>query len=191
MLRWRVSDFIQDHQAAYYIYDGIECKDGSNDITDDVNDWNSNNAYMQNMGLRPDNSTLYDPDSNGEGVRDMRLFLALQPTTENAPIFYYEDADGLKAKIEFCIRFSLFNGEAEAENSPDVLEVNFQETIITFTANMTDGFEIQEVFVEPANRIKKEASIECKIEAYECDRDNIALENPGYLRCVVCDAAFI
>eukprot|EP00980_Cylindrotheca_fusiformis_P030495 scaffold24914_cov117-Cylindrotheca_fusiformis.AAC.1 len=184
MLRWRVSDFIQDHQATYHIYDGVGCKDGSNDITDDINDWANNNAYMQNLGIRPDNSTLYNPLSNGEGVRDMRLFLSVQPTALNAPIFYYEDANGLKAKIEFCIRFSLFNGdEAEAENSPlDIVEVNFQETIITFTADLTDGFQIENVIVEPADKNKEEARIGCKILAYECDRSNKAIDNPGYLR---------
>jgi hypothetical protein len=185
MLRWRVSDFVQDHQATYRIYDGVECKEGANDVTEGINDWNNNNAYMQNMGLRPDNSTLYNPGSNGEGIRDMRLFLAIQPTAQNAPIFYYEDGNELKAKIEFCIRFSLYNGEAEEEDSPDVVEVNFQETIVTFTADMTDGFEIQDVVVKPADRDKKEAFIGCKIEAYECDRDNVAVENPGYLRYVI------
>jgi hypothetical protein len=79
----------------------------------------------------------------------------------------------------------LYNGDAEVGNSPDIVEVNFQETIVTFTADMTDGFDIQDVVIESANRDKKEASIGCKIEAYECDLDNVAIENPGYLRYVI------
>ena len=52
-LQWEVSDYIQDRFLSYTIYDGWDCKEGSNDITEAINSYGSE-LYMQNLGIQPD-----------------------------------------------------------------------------------------------------------------------------------------
>jgi hypothetical protein len=88
------------------VYDGFDCKEGSNNIMDTISNFNNTNVYFQNLGLQPDINT---PPDSGLGYCDFRLFLAVQPTAAEAPIFYYtDDEGGLKAKMDFCVRFSLY-----------------------------------------------------------------------------------
>jgi hypothetical protein len=182
ILHWQVSDYIQDRFATATIYDGFDCKEGSNDITDDISDFYDNNIPLQNFGVRPDSGTPYNsnPATSGTGFRDIRLFLAVQPTAAELPIFYYtNDENQYRAKIDFCIRFSLYSDDPDAADS---IEVNFQETLVTFYADLTDGFEVADVTAKPKNEVERTASIECEIIGYECDDDMQPLENPGYLR---------
>ena len=67
-------------------------------------------------------------------------------------------------------------------NSPNAQEVNFQETQITFFADLTDGFEVGDVVVKNKDKIQRNASVDCEIIAYECDRQNNRLDRPNYLR---------
>ena len=53
-MQWEVSDYIQDRFLSYTVYDGWNCKEGSNDITGAINDYNNNNLYLQNLGIQPD-----------------------------------------------------------------------------------------------------------------------------------------
>ena len=179
-LHWQVSDWIEDRLTSFRIYDGFDCKEGSNDITDSISDYYNGNVYLQNLGLQPDGSTPHNPSSTGEGFRDFRLFIDLLPTVGESPIFYYtDDENQYRAQIDFCIRFSLYNDDPDSANA---IEVNFQETLISFTADLTDGFEVTEITVEPNDRTERTANIECEIIAYECDEANQPLVNPGYLR---------
>jgi hypothetical protein len=178
VFKWRVSDYIQDRFTSFRIYDGRDCADGSNDITDAISDY-YNNVYLQNLGLQPDANTPYY-NADGQGFRDFRLFLDVQPTAAESPIFYYTNDDNqLNARIEFCIRYSLYNDDFD---DPDSMEVNFQETLVTFTADLTDGFEITTFAANPKEQNEETAYLECEIIAYECDNNNKALSNPGYLR---------
>jgi hypothetical protein len=182
-MTWEVSDFIPDSHATFTVYDGLGCKEGGdNDITADINNFYAQDrgAYLQNFGLQPDPDTPYNPSSMGDGTRWMRMYMGVQPTVANAPVFHYVDKkNNQKARVDFCIRFSLFTGD---HASNDAIEVNFQETQVTFFADLTDGFEVGEVIVQRKDPIARGANITCEIIAYECDRQNIPLSNPGYLR---------
>ncbi len=81
--------------------------------------------------------------------------------------------------MDFCIRFSLYSEDHESKSA---MEVNFQETQVTFFADLTDGFEIGDVMVNSKDRIERNASVACEIIAYECSRQNVRLTNPGYKR---------
>lgn len=129
--KWTVSDYIADSNAAYTVYDGAKCKEGNKDITDAMNNYHDINtgAFLQNLGLQPDSSTPYNPlnPNLGDGFRDIRLFLDVQPTLANTDLLYYESPDNqLRAVVDFCVRFSLYNID---HRQPDALEVNFQETM--------------------------------------------------------------
>jgi hypothetical protein len=128
--KWTVSDYIADGNAAYTVYDGVKCKEGNNDITEAMNNYRDikTGAFLQNLGLQPDSSTPYMPlnPSKGEGFRDIRLFLDVQPTLANTDLLYYETDNQYRAVVDFCVRFSLYNIDHLAE---DAIEVNFQETM--------------------------------------------------------------
>ena len=129
--KWQVSDYIADSNAAYTVYDGVKCKEGNTDITNAMNNYHDINtgAFLQNLGLQPDSATPYDPTNpnRGEGFRDIRLFLDVQPTLANTDLLYYESPDNkLRAVVDFCVRFSLYNID---HRQKDALEVNFQETM--------------------------------------------------------------
>jgi hypothetical protein len=106
----------------------------------------------------------------------MRLYLDVQPTVRNAPVFHYEDdSKQSKARVDFCIRFSLYQ--------EDAIEVNFQETQVTFYADLTDGFNVNDVFIQPKDKNEENVAIDCEIIAYECDRStNQPIPNQGFLR---------
>ncbi len=128
--KWTVSDYIADRNAAYTVYDGVKCKEGSNDITQAMNNHRDivTGAFLQNLGLQPDAGTPFDPlDPNrGDGFRDFRLFLDVQPTLASTDLLYYEADNQNRAVVDFCIRFSLYNIDHREE---DAIEVNFQETM--------------------------------------------------------------
>lgn len=128
--KWTVSDYIADASATYTVYDGVKCKEGSNDITDAMNNYRDINtgAFLQNLGLQPDGGTPYDPlnPDRGDGFRDFRLFLDVQPTLANTDLLYYEADNQNRAIVDFCVRFSLYNKD---HREADSVEVNFQETM--------------------------------------------------------------
>lgn len=182
IFRWRTSDYIQDRLANVRIYDGWDCMEGSNDVTDISSSFGNGTLWLQNLGLQPDANTPYEPDSesSGLGFRDFRLFLDIQPDVADAPFFQYlDEGDGLRAKMNFCIRFGLFNDEYGGE---DTLEVNFQETLVEYTVDLTDGFSVTGFNAAPKNKIERTANVACEIIGYECDTNNQPLSDPGYLR---------
>lgn len=128
--KWTVSDYIADSNAAYTVYDGAKCKEGNKDITDAMNNYHDirTGAFLQNLGLQPDSATPYNPlnPNLGDGFRDIRLFLDVQPTLANTNLLYYESGNEYRAVVDFCVRFSLYNID---HRQKDALEVNFQETV--------------------------------------------------------------
>lgn len=183
LLEWNLTDFVQDKFVSATIYDGYGCKEESVDITDKVSQWYSDNPILPSFGPRADSSTPYDPNNNqGDGERTFRLYLDLQPAWATNTLEYFRDSeDRLRARFDFCVRFSLSNVD---ESNPDAgNEVNYQETLVTFLADLTDGFNVDDVAVKPKKKLEKDAEIDCEIIAYECERyTNKRLENPGYLR---------
>ena len=183
-LGWQVSDFIQDKYASVSIYDGYGCKEGSNDITDKITKFYSDSAVLPSFGLQPDPSTPYLPTNTGEGDRNLRLYLDVQPAyATNDQVDYFEVDEELKARFDFCVRFSLNAASNEGTTGIDNTEVNYQEILITFFADLTDGFTVDDVAIKPKDKLEKNEKIACEIIAYECERyTNVRIPNPGYLR---------
>jgi hypothetical protein len=182
---WTVSDFIQDKYASVSIYDGYGCKDESNDVTDAISKFYSDSALLPSFGIRPDSSTPYSPTSTqGEGDRIFRLFLDVQPAyATNDEIEYFTVDEELKARFDFCIRFSLSADSKTGTKNIENTEVNYQETLVTFFADLTDGFSVEDVAIKPKDKLERNENIECEIIAYECIRySNEPVPNPGYLR---------
>jgi hypothetical protein len=69
------------------------------------------------------------------------------------------------AVVRFCVRFGLWT--PTTQTTP--VEVNFLETLITLTVDLTDGFEIGSITVEPKNRLVRTANQAYEVIGYECD----------------------
>jgi hypothetical protein len=163
----------------YTLYDGFDCKEGSNDITINSNDIPNDSVWLQTLGLHNNDVT------STNGVKDTFLYLSIQPETISSSPIYSERTTGgtLYADVKFCVRFSLWTEDPEVNSN--AIEVNFLESLITFTADLTDGFQIDEengIVVD--NKEKNEATdnVGCEVLAYECDLQNQPLTNPGFLR---------
>jgi hypothetical protein len=113
-------------------------------------------------------SSFFSADGNGKHTIDILINLESNTISDDTQV-YSEDKVGTQmvATIDFCLRFSL--------HTPDIagnVEVNFLETIVTLTVDLTDGFEIGSVAVEPFNRCEYEAEQVFLVEGYFCEEGN-------------------
>jgi hypothetical protein len=88
-------------------------------------------------------------------------------------ILYTEDTSGFQvtAEIRFCVRFGLHTTSATS------VEVNFLETLVTLNVDLTDGFEIGSISVEPRDRLVRTANQVYLVVGYRCDANNNAVGN--------------
>jgi hypothetical protein len=80
----------------------------------------------------------------------------------------YIDQNGeQQATVEWCVRFSLHTSSA----TPNVgnVEVNYLEVIVSFDADLTDGFQIGTLNLQPVDRCQKEAQESYEVEGYFCE----------------------
>lgn len=147
-LSYITSDFILENMVAAVAY-SIECKEGGDVIPD--NDLN--------ITVIPDDTDA----GSGDLERDFTVRVGVN--AENAESSSVYTVTENQAIVEFCLRFSLYTPGA-------AIEVNFLETLVTFTANMTAGFEIEEVNVKPKEVLITTAFEDFDVDAYQCDRDN-------------------
>lgn len=90
---------------------------------------------------------------------------------------FKEGAEGGSATIAFCVRYGLYTGTPNAEGS---YEVNFLESLVIFSVDLTAGFTVDGVSVAPKDKLKRTASQEYELEAFQCegkiDEEEPALE---------------
>jgi hypothetical protein len=181
-LNWKVSDFVEDRFMDYRIYDGFGCKEGSNDITEESNDLINGTAYLFTPGIIPSALTPHNPGpTSGSGERSVHLRLSIQSANiAESPIFADDATQAqTRAEVRFCVRYSLWNDYPLLEDS---LEVSFQETLIYFEVDLTDGFEVGGIQVADAEKGLETANIACEVIGYECYENRTAISDPGFLR---------
>lgn len=180
---WQVSDYMQDKNIMYEIFEGHDCKDGgATDITYSSNYLDE--YYLYTTGIQASVSTPYNPDpaASGSGLRDMHLHLSIQSNKISGSPIYTDRVNNegeVSGNVRFCIRFCLFN---DSPGLPNSLEVNYIESLIDFNAYLSDGFEIGVISVIPADKNDETANDACEVLAFECDLDNIELDVQGVLR---------
>ena len=101
----------------------------------------------------------------------VNITLDSESIAENS-LLYSEDTTGsqVTAEIRFCVRFGLHTKSATS------VEVNFLETLVTLNVDLTDGFEIGSIAVEPRDRLVRTANQVYLVEAYRCkttETDNL------------------
>jgi hypothetical protein len=99
-------------------------------------------------------------------------------TLDSASIYdstriYSEDTLGsqVTAEIRFCVRFEL------KTIGPTAVEVNLLETLITLNADLTDGFEIGSIAVEPKDKLVHTANQVYQVVGFRCDANDALISN--------------
>ena len=151
-LDYIVSDFIIDSMIDAEAYT-TECKEGGQTIPE-------NNM---NFTLITDDT----PPGAGDFERSISINVTVNPSNlENSVVFNYTyDENGKKsAEVKFCMRFSLYT------NGATPIEVNYLETIVGFTADLSSGFTIDGIAVEPKEVEEVTATQKYSVDAYKCNK---------------------
>jgi len=110
------------------------------------------------------------PPGEGDLERNFAVKVQVDPSRlQGSSVFSIEQTeDGNdQVRVEFCMRFSLYTQST-------LIEVNFLETIVGFTANLNSGF-IVDANVDPKEILITTAFEDFEVDAYQCDRNNVPL----------------
>jgi hypothetical protein len=152
-----VSDFVLDTMTDYSIWD-VGCEEGgyplSNDIINVIK--STEPGFVQNTA------------GTGNRMIELDLKLVSEEIAKEPRIFTDVEIDGqAKAIVEFCVRFKL--------TTPEGVEVNFLESLVTLYVDLTDGFSIGDLNISPKIVEEKTANQGYEVDAFFCDLDGNAL----------------
>jgi len=153
-----VSDLMKDSMIGYTFYDGFKCKDtdgGDTDITE-------NSGYLLSR-LRTD----LTPIGDGSGERLIKVNANLDPSVMVDSPLYHKKSDK-RGTIEYCLRFSIYS---EDRDSPNAMEVNFLENIVTLDISLDGDFEL-DVKLAEGDAVVQQAYQDIATEGYLCDSDD-------------------
>ena len=160
-LGFPVSSFISNEggtydMARFIIYDDA-CQNGNNVVTASTDGIQS---------IVPDAGEL-NPAAGDGLATDRTVFVNItidSETISGNSDLYSEETDGaVTAEIRFCVRFGLHTTSATS------VEVNFLETLVTLNVDLTDGFRIGSLAVEPRDRLVRTANQVYSVEGFLCD----------------------
>lgn len=153
-LTYEVSDFILDGMIAEQAYDE-DCAEGGKIV--------GNGSLVTEV--IPDTSVIA---GNGDGVREIQVNVTIDPTLiAQSPLYSEESIDNqMIATVRFCHRFMLYT------LSETPIEVNFRETLVTLTIDLTDGFAIGALNVRDKDKLIQTANQAYEVEGYQCDYSN-------------------
>ena len=101
--------------------------------------------------------------------------MSVDPTTisGNADLYSEDTTIGaVTAQVVFCVRFGLYAGPEE---------VNFLETVITLDIDLSDGFQIGSIDVEPRDKLVRTAAQAYEVEGYVCTDEELPAD-PALIR---------
>jgi hypothetical protein len=159
-----VSDYMDDSMVGYTLYDGLDCKETNNDITE-------NYGYLLSR-LRTD----LTPIGDGSGERIMKVNAVLDPNLLPASSIYNENEDGSRVTVDFCVRFSVYNVD---KANPNSMEANYLENPVTLDINLSGGISI-DLELSKSDFVVQQVYQDIAVEAYMCDNeDNILTIEEG------------
>jgi hypothetical protein len=106
--------------------------------------------------------------------QDVGITITIDPSTvsSNSNIYTEDTTVGaVTAEIRFCVRFELHTPKYLAT----IVEVNFLETIVTLSVDLSDGFEIGSIAVEPKDRLVRTANQVYRVRGYQCGVGEVEL----------------
>jgi hypothetical protein len=120
-----------------------------------------------------DTATSLEMSDNGAPTggdimsQDVGITIIIDPGTVSANSnIYTEDTTvgAVTAEIRFCVRFELHTPNYLST----IVEVNFLETLVTLSVDLSDGFEIGSIAVEPKDRLVRTANQVYRVRGYQC-----------------------
>ena len=117
--------------------------------------------------VEDDAEIYFDAESGDNMDRTVYINITLDSETISGnPLIYSEDTSTsqVTAEIRFCLRFGLYTRTGD-------IEVNFLETLITLNVDLTDGFQIGSIAVEPRDRLVRTANQVYNVEGFLCIED--------------------
>jgi hypothetical protein len=157
-LDYQVSDFIDNTHTLHALFTSPGCQENGTAVPDTVL-----------ASTRPAlTGAAYNANNDGLGIRDQTLTVNVNPANIAASDIYVEDATvgSVTASIDFCVRFSLQTAGDGA------VEVNFLETLVTLYVDLSDGFSIGDVNVEPKVKLINTANQVYLLDGFQCDDAN-------------------
>jgi hypothetical protein len=156
-LTYQVSDFILDGMVKEVLYDK-DCAEGGNVV---------GSVFLSSQAT-PDASV---PPGSGDAIREVLVTITMDPETISQSNIYSEEVvnNQMVATVRFCHRFMLFT------TSDTPIEVNFLETLVTLTVDLTDGFDIGIIDVQDKDKLIQTANQAYQVEGYQCDYTNTPL----------------
>jgi len=151
-----VSNFIDQTQAYYEVYDA-GCKEGANLVATGV----TSSALVDVTA-----GSVTDDGSFDIVGKTAQVPIAINPGTivSNTDVYTETNTDGsITASIVFCVRFGLKTTGA----SP--VEVNFLESVVTLSVDLSSGFAVDAVNVTPKDKLLNTAAQVYTVEGYMCD----------------------
>jgi hypothetical protein len=194
-LTFGVSDYIKGDlgMVKYTVWDE-NCESGTSTDTDDaVQIWDSATGVVSGQNgvlsvvdnvtsllaaTTTETSGLVVP-TGGNSMQDVAINITLDSSSirQNSDI-YTEDTTtigAVTAEIRFCFRFEL-----HTPNNLDIdpFEVNFLETIVTLSIDLSDTFDITGIDVAVRDIVVRTANINYGVRAYQC-HDNLEELTPN------------
>lgn len=173
-LDFTVTDFIAQGMTQYSLWKAPDCQEGNESL---VNSTAFKSKSTTDDPLFPQLGLFAAVRGDGDVADGGNVFLNMtfDPETISDSDIYTETTNDnqLTAEIRFCVRFGLWTPIELA--TP--VEVNFLETVITLTVDLTDGFEIGSITVEPKDRLIRTANQAYEVVGYECNANQEALSD--------------
>ena len=165
-LTFPITDFIIPGQAKYTTYtqgckeDGVELNNAEGLIFFPLID--TENTISQNP-ITLDQQATIPVSIDSEFI-------------SSNPAIYSEDTTlgAVTAQVVFCVRFGL-------HTLGDDMEVNFLETVITLDIDLSDGFQIGSIDVEPRDKLVRTAAQAYEVEGYVCTDEEVPAD-PALIR---------
>jgi hypothetical protein len=114
--------------------------------------------------------------SNDEQDR-IALFLSMNRNTIVDSPYYEDGPDGTSATVQFCLRGDYMYDADGNPGTPDD-SINFHETQVTITIDLTAGFELVALNVVRDGAADASANIACEVQAYFCNDSRQRLPAP-------------
>jgi hypothetical protein len=162
-LDFTVTDYIAQGMTKYSLWKAPDCQEGNQELG--TSDAFKSKTTSDVVGSVDFASPRGEGDVEAGGT--VYLNMTFDPETISSSDIYTESEvdNQMIAVIRFCVRFGLWT--PDTQTTP--VEVNFLETLITLTVDLTDGFEIGSITVEPKDRLVRTANQAYEVVGYECD----------------------
>ena len=150
-----VSNFIDVNQAYYEVYDSAGCKETGSAVT---------SGLITSTLVDVAAGSVITDDAFSISGKTAQVPISIDTGAITTAAIYTETgtAGSLGASIVFCVRFGL-----KTTDDPPV-EVNFLESVVTLTVDLSDGFAVADVSVIPKDQLISTASKAYTVAGYMC-----------------------